>query len=155
MSESLRKSTRVHHLILQERLEKVKELSQTDLEAYEIHKDKETGEHYLLYYYEHLNIADSNHRENYYHLMPLDTDEVLAIILGEEKYVYPEYWHHAYLRNSAEDESYAWFDPAHVLEFEKNEKIGADLKQMLTDFKQKGDLKEEAIKKLFEDLDKL
>jgi hypothetical protein len=146
---------RIPHEVLQERLEIIKVLKQTDIETYEIHKDKPTGEHYLLYYYEHLLIADNNHKETYYHLMPLETDDVLSLILGEEDYTYPEQWTRSFLRNSSEKDSYVWFDPAHQAVYEQNDALGEKLKQTLIEFKQKGELDEEAIKKLFNDLDKL
>jgi hypothetical protein len=155
MNESLQSMKRIPHEVLQERLEKIKELKRTDIEAYEIHKDTATGEHFLLYYYEHLLIADNNHKETYYHLMPLKTDDVLSIVLGEEDYTYPECWTRPFLRNSSEDESYVWFDPAHQAVYEQNDELGKKLKHMLTEFKQKGELNEEAVKKLFDDLDKL
>lgn len=155
MIESFKITKRIPHHILQERMETIKELSRTNTASYDIVKDKETGEHYLLHYYEHLLIADNNHRETYYHLMPLESDNVLAIILEEQSYTYPDYWKNAYLRNSSDDNSYVWFDPAHQVEFEQNEEIGARLKQMLAAFKQNGALDEESVKKLLRDLDQL
>jgi ABC-type Zn uptake system ZnuABC Zn-binding protein ZnuA len=155
MSESLQSMKRVPHELLQQRLEKVKELKQTHIDAYQIHKDKATGEHYLLYYYEHLLIADNNHKETYYHLMPLETDDVLALILGEEDFTYPERWTRPFLRNSSENDSYVWFDPAHQAVYEQNDALGEQLKQMLTKFKQNGEVDEAAIKKLLNDMDKL
>jgi hypothetical protein len=155
MSESFKNMKRVSHDLLQQRLMKVKELLQTKLESYEIHKDTQTGEHYLLFYYEHLLIADNNHKETYYHLMPLETDDVLALVLGEEPFTYPENWTRPFLRNSSENDTYVWFDPAHQAVYETNEEIGEKLKQKLLEFKQKGNIDEDTIKKLFNDLDKL
>jgi hypothetical protein len=155
MSESFKSMKRVPRQLLQTRLEKVRELAQTDLEAYEIHKDTQNGEHYLLYYYEHMLIADNNHKETYYHLMPLETDDVLAIVLGEEPYTYPEQWTRPFLRNSSDNDSYVWFDPAHQTVYDENAEIGEKLKQKLLEFKQKGIVDEAAIKQLFKDLDKL
>jgi len=155
MSESFKSLKRVPYSLLQTRLEKVKILQQTDLETYEIHKDILNGEHYLLFYYEHLLIADNNHKETYYHLMPLETDDVLALVLGEQPYSYPNHWTLPFLRNSSDNDSYVWFDPTHQTFYEENEEIGDKLKQTLLDFKQKGELDEETIKKLFNDLDKL
>jgi hypothetical protein len=155
MSDSIKDLKRVPHQLLQQRLEKVKDLLQTDLEAYEIHRDTQTGEHYLLFYYEHRLIADNNHKETYYHLMPLETDDVLALILGEEPYAYPENWNRPFLRNSSDNDSYVWFDPAHQSVYEENEEIGEKLKLKLLEFKQKGVMDEETMNKLFNDLDKL
>jgi hypothetical protein len=155
MCESFKSLKRVPHDLLQQRLEKVKDLLQTDLESYEIHKDTHNGEHYLLFYYEHMLIADNNHKETYYHLMPLETDDVLALVLGEAPYTYPENWTRPFLRNSSENDSYVWFDPAHQAVYEENADIGEKLKKKLLEFKQKGDLDEETIIKLFNDLDKL
>jgi hypothetical protein len=155
MSESFKSMKRVSHDLLQQRLEKVKELVQTDLESYEIHKDTQTGEHYLLFYYEHLLIADNNHKETYYHLMPLETDDVLSLVLGEEPYDYPANWTRPFLRNSSENDSYVWFDPTHQTVYAENEEIAEKLKQKLLEFKQKGNIDEETIKNLLNDLDKL
>jgi hypothetical protein len=155
MSVSFKNMKRIPHELLQSRLEKVKELLQTDLEAYEIHKDKLNGEHYLLFYYEHLLIADNNHKETYYHFMPLETDDVLALVLGEQPFTYPDNWTLPFLRNSSENDSYVWFDPAHQTVYGEHAEIGEKLKQKLLEFKQKGNIDEETIKQLFKDLDKL
>jgi hypothetical protein len=155
MSESFKSLKRVPYHLLQTRLEKVKILQQSDLETYEIHKDVLNGEHYLLFYYEHMLIADNNHKETYYHLMPLETDDVLALVLGEQPFSYPDNWTLPFLRNSSDNDSYVWFDPTHQTFYDENEEIGDKLKQKLLDFKQKGELDEETIKKLFNDLDKL
>lgn len=141
--------------LLQERLETVKELKATPTETYEIVKDKQTGEHYLLYYYVHQLIADNDHEETYYHLMPLESDDVLAIIVENKGVSYPDYWTRPFLRNSSPDESYVWFDPTHQTEFDKNEEVGNKLKKMLAEFKQSGSKDEEAVRKLLDELDQL
>ncbi|HEY0828867.1 MAG TPA: hypothetical protein VGE40_12285 [Bacilli bacterium] len=155
MVESFKHAKLVPHYLLQERLEMVKELNAAPTETYEIVKDKETGEHYLLYYYVHQLIADNDHKETYYHLMPLETDEVLAIIIENGEYSYPDYWTRPFLRNSSRDENYVWFDPAHQAEFEENEVIADKLKKMLAAFKQSGSRDEEAVRKLLDELDKI
>lgn len=155
MNESFKSLKRVPHDLLQTRLEQVKILLKTDLEAYEIQKDKLNGEHYLLFYYEHLLIADNNHKETYYHLMPLETDDVLALVLGEQPYTYPDNWTQPFLRNSSDNDSYVWFDPSHQTVFDEHAEIGEKLKQKLLEFKQKGNIDEETIQQLFNDLDKL
>jgi hypothetical protein len=85
----------------------------------------------------------------------LETDDVIAIVLGEQAYSYPDNWTQPFLRNSSDNDSYVWFDPAYQTVYDENVEIGEKLKQKLLEFKQKGDLDEETIKKLFNDLDKL
>ena len=53
MKESFKEKKVVTLDELQDRLEIVKELKETDTEAYYIRKDRETGEHYLHYSYLH------------------------------------------------------------------------------------------------------
>ncbi len=155
MNESFKNAKLIPHYLLQERLETVKELKTAPTESYEIVRDKETGEHYLLYYYVHQLIADNDHKEMYFHLMPLESDDVLAIIVENEEYSYPDYWTRPFLRNSSRDESYVWFDPAHQAEFEENEVIADKLKKMLANFKLIGAKDEEAVRKLLDELDNI
>jgi len=92
ISQSFQTMKLVPSDLLQNRVETVQELLVSDLEQYEIVKDVETGEHYLHYAYLHINVAGGGVREYYHQLMPLETDDVLAIVLGEQAYTYPDHW---------------------------------------------------------------
>ncbi|MBO9606276.1 MAG: hypothetical protein J7639_10010 [Paenibacillaceae bacterium] len=152
MNGSMKASKRVAAAALRERIETVRALQENEIDAYEIVKDRTNGEHYLLYYYVHLNIADGS-KETYYHLMPIDNDDVLAIVLGEQPYEYPEHWHRPFLRNSAEDDGYVWFDPSAADVYDSFEQTGLKLQEALLEFKRNGSLDEEAVRKLLEKLD--
>lgn len=154
MSESLQTYKRVSADLLQARIETVKTLREDETEYYEIVKDRTNGEHYLLYTYVHLVIADG-HRETYYHLMPLASDDVLGLLFGEQEYRYPDSWTRPYLRNSAEDDGYVWFDPAYAEHYDAYEQTGRKLQDALREFKQNGSLDEEAVRRLLEKLDGL
>jgi hypothetical protein len=154
MSDSLQNLKVIPREILEDRVESVKTLKNTDHESYEVAKDRETGEHFLVYEYVHLNVAEGGHPENYYHLMPIEPDDVLGVILGEQPYGYPEHWRKPYMRNGA-NETYVWYDPSEILEVEDDEAYGEQVKNMLTAFKQGGSLDEASVKKLLDDVGRL
>jgi hypothetical protein len=143
--------------LLQERLETIKALAGDELEMYEIAKDKVTGEHYLHFAYLHKQIAalgpESSGEETFHQLLPLDSDDVLAIIFGEQPYTYPDAWASRFLRNGPEG-GYVWFDPTYRLDEDDSEAIGQKLKEQLLLFKQNSELTEEAVSKLLKDLDR-
>lgn len=139
---------------LEQRLENVRDLQQSELESYEIVKDKATGEHYLLYSYVHVHIADNGEQEQYHQLLPLDSDDVLAIYLGEQSYAYPEHWNKPFLRNGP-DGAYVWFDPTYADDYAKNEQRGKDIVRLLQEFKARGDNDPEAMRKLLEQLERI
>lgn len=78
------------------RIVPVKELLQTDLDLYEVSKDAETGEHYLHYAYMHRDFSNTGEPESFHYLLPIDSDDVLGMIFGEQGYAYPEFWRKAF-----------------------------------------------------------
>lgn len=153
MNQSLTEQQRVSHEVLANRLETVKPLQQNELEAYEIVKDTTTGEHYLLYSYIHIAIADGGHKETYYHFMPLESDDVLGMMFGEQAFAYPDNWKKPFLRNSAEDDSYVWYDPSFTAQYDQFEAVGHKLQDMLRAFKEKGEFDENQVRELLKRMD--
>jgi hypothetical protein len=135
-----------------ERIETIKELTQHELEQYEVVKDKETGEHYLHYSYLHRNLSGTGETEVYHQLLPLESDDVLGLIFGEQGYSYPDHWKVSFLRNGP-DGFYIWFDPSYDAERLENERIGEQLVDKLNQFKQTGAIDEESVRKLLKDLE--
>ncbi|MFD0681707.1 MULTISPECIES: hypothetical protein [unclassified Paenibacillus] len=157
MEMSFKEFKRIPSEWLQQRLETVKALSGDELELYEVAKDKLTGEHYLHYAYLHKQVAamgpESTGEENFHHLMPLDSDDVLGIVFSEQSYLYPEAWNKTFLRNGP-DGDYVWFDPSYTEDEAENEEIGQNIKEQLLRFKQAGELSPEAVRKLLEEIDR-
>ncbi|PZE21799.1 hypothetical protein [Paenibacillus xerothermodurans] len=157
MDVSFSELKRVPSHVLQQRLETVKELKNDPLEMYEVAKDKLTGEHYLHYAYLHKQVAaigpQSTGEEIFHQLLPLDTDDVLGIIVGDEAYIYPEAWDRAFLRNGPEGD-YVWFDPAYTEDETQSELIGRRIQETLLRFKQSAELSPQAVQKLMEELDR-
>ena len=157
MNESLQSMKRVPSELLQERLKVVKQLRDDGLELYEVSKDNTTGEHYLHYVYMHKQIAElgpeSNEIETFHQLMPLESDDVLALVLGEQDYTYPQCWKQAFLRNGPNGD-YVWFDPAYTEQEGDSEEIGRKLREQLLQFKQSSELTVEGVSKLLQDLDR-
>jgi hypothetical protein len=151
---SFQEMKKVPSSLLQNRLETVKDLFSNDLEMYEITKDRETGEHYLHYSYLHRDIASGGQDEVFHQLMPLESDDVLGILFGEQEYTYPDHWLRSFLRNGPEGE-YVWFDPAYHENEQESIEISYQLSKMLEDFKKQGDYDEEAVRKLLNDTDRL
>jgi|HigsolmetaAR203D_1030402.scaffolds.fasta_scaffold00194_1 hypothetical protein len=154
ISQSFQTMKLVPSDLLQNRVETVQELLVSDLEQYEIVKDVETGEHYLHYAYLHINVAGGGVREYYHQLMPLETDDVLAIVLGEQAYTYPDHWRKPFLRNGP-DQYYVWFDPQGVTDGEEQERIADELRTKLLEFKEQGRYDEESVRRMLEMMDKL
>jgi hypothetical protein len=153
MTDSLQNLKKVSSELLEQRLETVRELSRSETELYEIAKDRLTGEHYLHYSYLHRNLADTGAEEVFHQLLPLETDDVLAVLFGEQPYKYPHHWHKPFLRNGPEG-FYVWFDPGYLDEHQQSEEIGKQLKAKLQQFKARGKIDEEAVRKLLEELDR-
>ncbi|MBP1961746.1 hypothetical protein [Paenibacillus aceris] len=130
----------------------VKELLQTELDLYEVSKDAETGEHYLHYAYMHRDFSNTGVPESFHYLLPIDSDDVLGMIFGEQGYAYPEFWRKSFLRNGPEG-FYIWFDPSHEAEQSEDEAIAADLLNKLRAFKENGSADPDAVRKLLEELD--
>lgn len=91
-------------------LEVVKTLKQTEFETYKIVKQRGTDRHYLQYSFFHIALAEGGRREDHSYFLPLASDDVLAIVLGEQPYEYPEHWKQLYYRTEA-DQRILPFDP--------------------------------------------
>ncbi|MCU6797959.1 hypothetical protein OB236_38125 [Paenibacillus sp. WQ 127069] len=155
--QSMQDMKRIPAELLQERLEVVKQLSNDDLELYEISKDKLTGEHYLHYAYLHKQVAamgpESSGIETFHQLMSLESDDVLAFIFGEQEFTYPAAWKRSFLRNGPEGD-YVWFNPEYTQDEENSEAIANELREQLLRFKQSKELTPEGVSRLLQDLDR-
>jgi hypothetical protein len=149
---SFKQDKKIANELLQQRIITVKELKQDELEMYEIAKDSETGDHYLHYSYLHRNLADTGTPEVYHQLLPLESDDVLGFIFGEQAFTYPDHWHKPFLRNGP-DGFFIWFDPDNDEERRQNEEYGVQLTEKLKKFKEAGSLDPESVRRLLEDLD--
>ncbi|WCK54047.1 hypothetical protein PP175_22465 [Aneurinibacillus sp. Ricciae_BoGa-3] len=153
MSTSLHTLKVVPQEVLQNRIQTVKELTGDEHNKYSIVKDNETGEHYIRYTYHHLNLMEGGTEETFDHLLPVESDEVVAVALGEASYEYPDSWNRKYLQGS-HAEPYLWFDPSSLQEKEDEQK-GEAFTSMLTDFKKSGQYDEDSIKNLLNRIDQL
>jgi hypothetical protein len=139
------------------RLETVKELEQTDFETYRIVKDRETGQHYLEYAFVHINLSEGGRRNEHEHFLPLESDDVLGFLFGEQPYRFPENWRRPYLRSGTDDRLMP-FDPRENHDLEEEAETERALLEKLIKYKQEwqsaGD-KERLTQKLFDDLDDL
>jgi hypothetical protein len=152
MASSFRTQKLVEPEDLEQRLETVKDLELGEHEAYRMLKDNQTGEHYLDYSYVHLNLAAGADKEVYHHLMPLESDDVISIMLGEQSYRYPDVWDRMYLRNGP-DGKYVWFNAEEL--GAKDEAPGLEMQKVLLEFKRTGKYDAEAIRQLFEKIDRI
>ncbi|WP_243014727.1 hypothetical protein [Brevibacillus borstelensis] len=137
------------------RIETVKELEQTDFETYSVVKDSENGQHYLRYSFTHINLSEGGRRDEFDHFLPLESDDVLAILFGEQAYQFPDNWKTAYLR-SGTDERLMPFDPSENHDLEKDAEAELALLKKLQQFKQRWNAaedKESLTRDLFRDLD--
>lgn len=150
---SFRHLQRVSPETLADRLETVKELPAAEHEQYSVMKDRLTGEHYLVYAYDHIDAAAGGARETFNHLMPIEADDVLAIVLGEQDYRYPDRWQAAYLRNGPGG-MFVWFDAGGLAAEETDERRGMAVQDLLLDFKKRGKFDESAIRELFDKVDR-
>lgn len=154
MSTSFKDMKLIPDELLAERIELVQKLEEQETDGYEIVKDKLTGEHFLHYYYMQLNLGGAGEEEMYYQLMPIDHDEVLRLVFEKTDYQYPDHWKTSFLRNGP-DGQYIWFSPDYALEFDESVKLGQDIAEKLKQFKQAGVNDEQAIRKLWDELDDL
>ncbi|KIL34899.1 hypothetical protein SD71_16920 [Cohnella kolymensis] len=140
---------------LNRRLETVKVLQDNDTEMYRLAKDTETGEHYVHYAVYHLNVAGGAVEEEYHHLLPLEHDDVIALALGADLYVYPQHWARAYLRNGPNG-GFVWYDPAGAAAEEQTyDEAAAYIREKLLTFRSQGGAhSEEDIKRLLDEMDK-
>lgn len=154
MTDSLKNKKVITFDDFKARMECVKSLQENEKGSYQVIKDRMTGEHYLQYHYLHLNIAEGGQEEVFYHLLPIDTDEVLSIVLGEKEYTYPDQWKGPILRSGAEGHLF-WYDSNVEEEYQKYEEIVQEMQGKITEFKQKGSLDDDSIRKLMEDMDRM
>lgn len=117
-------------------LETVKELEQTEFETYSIVKDRETNEHYLRYFLTHINLSEGGRRDEYEHFLPIDNDDVLALIFGEQPYRFPDNWRSPYLR-SGNDNRLIPFDPTENHDLEEDAQAELAMLAQLEAFKEK------------------
>ncbi|MGZ0052987.1 hypothetical protein [Brevibacillus gelatini] len=143
-------------------IETVKELESSDFETYSIVKHTETGEHYLRYFLSHINLSEGGRRDDYDHFLPLDSDDVLALMFGEQPYRFPENWRSPYLR-SGNDNRLIPFDPSENYNLEKEAAAELAMVERLELYKQQwmnaenlsAEEKEELTRQYFAELDKI
>ncbi|RNB58431.1 hypothetical protein EDM57_06815 [Brevibacillus gelatini] len=143
-------------------IETVKELESSDFETYSIVKHTETGEHYLRYFLSHINLSEGGRRDDYDHFLPLDSDDVLALMFGEQPYHFPDNWRSPYLR-SGNDNRLIPFDPSENYDLEKEAAAELAMVERLELYKQQwmnaenlsAEEKEELTRQYFAELDKI
>lgn len=150
--QSLSKQTAISHEEMEARMQEVQALASKERERYSMVKDTYTGEHYVRYTQHHLNLMEGGVEEVYDYLLPVDTDDVLSIVLGEQEYDYPKQWGHSYLRGSHVD-AYIWFDPSTLEGVEDEEQVARELSDMLDGFRVQGKFDDDAIRELFKRID--
>lgn len=152
MTASWKDMRQVPQDALQVRIESVKTLQADENELYEIVKDRETGDHYLHYSYRHLHVADGT-EETFHQLLPLDSDDVLSYVFGEQSYRYPDHWTRAFLRNGP-DGSYVWFDPSELQEEADKQRKAEEMVDIMRAFKSSGQVDEASVKRMLEEIDR-
>lgn len=115
-------------------LETIKALEQSDFETYSIVKNRETGEHFLRYALSHINLSEGGRREHYDHFLPLESDDVLGLIFGEQSYRFPDFWRSPYLR-SGNDNRLIPFDPTENYDLEEDAAAELAMLKELEQFK--------------------
>lgn len=143
-------------------LETIKELEKTEFETYSIVKNAETGEHFLRYFLSHINLSEGGRRDDYDHLLPIDSDDVLALMFGEQPYCFPDHWRSAYLR-SGNDNRLIPFDPSENYDLEEDAAAELAMLEQLEKFKQQwtasegmsAEEKEKLTKEYFASLDEI
>jgi hypothetical protein len=139
-----------------DKLDKIKELQATESESYAIAKDRESGQHYLWYSLFHINLSEGR-TDHFEHFLPLDSDDVLGFMFGEQPYHFPADWQKPYLRTGTDDRL-MWFDPTENFNLEQAADEEHALLDRLLQYKQQwleSADKEELTRKLFHDLDEL
>ncbi|WP_286885731.1 hypothetical protein [Aneurinibacillus sp. UBA3580] len=152
MNTSLKEMRIISHEELEKRIEEVQLLQEKERERYALVKDTSTGEHYVRYTQHHLNLMEGGIEEVFDHLLPLDTDDVLAVVFGEQDYTYPAQWTKTYLRGSNSD-PYIWFDPSDLPGDLDDDAAGREISEMLDAFKQEKKFDDESIQRLFKQID--
>jgi hypothetical protein len=156
MSESWKERKQIPQDELQDRLQTIKELGGGDegTELYEIVKDTGTGEHYLHYAYLHLTVADGT-KESFHQLLPLESDDVLGLMFGEQPHTYPDHWQRSFLRNGP-DGTYVWFDPSETIEGAgaDAEQLAGDAADILGAWKREGARDPESVKRILDEINR-
>ncbi len=138
------------------RLETVKPLKETEFEQYAIVKDRESGQHYLRYSFFHISLAEGGRRDDYDYYLPLASDDVLGIVVGEQPYEYPEHWTSVYWR-SGRDDRLMPFDPADMADLKEDAAEEQALLEALARYKREwlaANDKEALTQQFFAELDK-
>jgi hypothetical protein len=152
MNTSLKEMKIISHEEIKDRIEEVQMLREGEHERYAVVKDTTTGEHYVRYIQHHLNLMEGGIKEVFDHLLPIDTDDVLAFIFGEQDYTYPTQWKKTYLRGSDID-PYIWFDPSELPEDLDDDTAGREISGMIDAFKKEKKFDNESIEKLLKQID--
>lgn len=135
-------------------LEDVKVLKQNEFETYKIVKQLDTNQHYLQYSLIHIALAEGGRRDEQFYFLPLASDDVLAIVLGEQPYEYPEHWTQLYYRTGL-DERILPVDPRDNFLQDVDEQEANEIVDALLRYKQAwadADDKEALTKRLFSQL---
>jgi hypothetical protein len=141
--------------MLDARVETIKSLQEGENETYLLVKDVPTGEHYLHYAVRHLNLAAGGAEEEFHHLMFLEHDDVIALALGAQEFVYPEHWNKPYLRNGPYG-GFVWYDPAGASEESAQfEAIAEEIRAKLQAFRREGRGGTEDVLRLMDDVDRM
>jgi hypothetical protein len=153
--DSLQRLKQVAADLVQERLQLVKELGSDKLSGYTLMKDRITGEHYLHYAYMHRSFNSREPAEESFHyLLPIESDDVLGILFGEQGYTYPEHWRHAFLRNGPIG-TYVWYDPDGEVGEEESAAMAREIQERLQQFKQESTGSPEEVARLMAEFDRL
>ncbi|WP_155837362.1 hypothetical protein [Aneurinibacillus terranovensis] len=154
MNTSITELKIVPHEEIEKRIEQVKPLQEDENEMYAVVKDATTGEHFVRYTQRHIHLMEGGVEEVFDHFLPVDNDDVLAIILGEKEYAYPDNWKHTYLRGSNMD-PYVWFDPAAVEEEEEDDEKRQAFLSLVSNFKKEQKFDDETIRNLLKKIDEV
>jgi hypothetical protein len=118
-------------------LETIKILEQNEFETYSIVKHRETQEHFLRYFLVHINLMEGGRRNEHDHFLPLDSDDVLGLMFGEEKtYHFPHNWRSPYLR-TGNDNRIIPFDPTQNYELEEEARAELAMLEELEQYKER------------------
>jgi hypothetical protein len=118
-------------------------------------KDRITGEHYLHYAYLHRSFTSPDSAEESFHyLLPIESDDVLGILFGEQGFTYPKHWQHAFLRNGPIG-YYVWYDPAGEVEEAESIAMAKEISERLLRFKQENSGTPEEVGRLMEEFERL
>ncbi|MGN7468710.1 hypothetical protein [Brevibacillus sp. SAFN-007a] len=143
-------------------IETVKVLETSEFETYSIVKHTATGDHYLRYFLSHINLSEGGRRDDYDHFLPIDSDDVLGLLFGEQPYRFPDNWRSPYLR-SGNDNRLIPFDPSENYDLEEEAAAELAMVEQLELYKQQwmnaenmsAEEKEKLTKQYFAELDKI